>query len=56
MRLWNSTRRARRPFMVEKRHPFAYVLRRSLSSLRAVAHPRRRRLTIDDLKLESRAA
>ena len=62
MRWWGNTHKPkrwtsafRRPFLIERRHRYAWVLRRQLPALRAVQHPRRRRLTVDDLKL-SRAA
>ena len=48
-RRWTSA--FRRPFLIERRHRFAHVLRRRLPALRAIAHPRRQRMTIDDLKL-----
>ena len=50
---WKSA--FRRPFVIEKRHRFAYLRKLPMPQLRAIAHPRRRRLTLDDLKL-SRAA
>ena len=53
-REWTSA--FRRPFLVEKRHRYRHVLRRQRPALRAIAHPSRGRLTIDDLKLWRRRA
>jgi hypothetical protein len=50
---WKSA--FRRPLLIERRHRFANKMRLPLPALRAIAHPRRGLMTMDDLKIRRAA-